>query len=78
MKFNANKSVKAAALLGACACIAFTAYIVSRELGYLRAKINGPEGGSSPAIPLLWPDRDTSLMKLQVSLPRTELHRDAE
>lgn len=66
MKLNANKLAKYTALVSACACVAFAAYVVGRELGYLRTKIGSHDVGSSTPIPLRWPDGNASLMKLQV------------
>ena len=77
MKLNANKLAKYTTLVSACACVAFAAYIAGRELGYLRAKISGPEGGRSTPIDLRWRDGNASLMELQVP-PQSakERHRD--
>lgn len=66
MKLNANKLAKYTTLVSACACVAFAAYIVGRELGYLRTKIGSHEVGSSTPIALRWPGGNASLMKVQV------------
>lgn len=79
MKLNASKLAKYTTLVSACACVAFAAYIVGRELGYLRTKIGSHDGGSSTPIALRWPDGNASLMKLQVPHQSAkELHRSDE
>ena len=79
MKLNANKLAKCAILVSACACVAFAAYIVGRELGYLRTKIGSHEVGSSTSITLHWPDGNANLMKLQLPHQNAkELHRSDE
>lgn len=79
MKLNANKHTKYATLVSACACVAFAAYIVGRELGYLRTKIGSHEVENSTPITLRWPEGNASLMKLQVPHQNAkELHRGDE
>ncbi|WP_341522966.1 hypothetical protein AABC73_06830 [Pseudomonas sp. G.S.17] len=65
MNLNANKLAKHIALVSVCACVAFAAYIVGMELGYLRTKISSQEVESSTPITLRWPDGNASLLKLQ-------------
>ena len=70
MKPTTNKLIKITAFLGACACVAYAAIVVSREVTYVHAKVTGSPGSDSTPQELRWPE-EVELPRLRDSFLKT-------
>ena len=70
MKSTTNKLIKITALLGACACVAYAAIVVNREVTYVHAKVTGSPGSDSTPQELRWPE-EVELPRLRDSFLKT-------
>lgn len=70
MKPTTNKLIKITAFLGACACVAYAAIVVNREVTYVHAKVTGSLSSDSRPQELRWP-KEVALPGLRDSLLKT-------
>lgn len=70
MKSTTNKLIKITALLGACACVAYAAIVVNREVTYVHAKVTGSPSSDSRRQELGWPE-EVEMPRLRDSFLKT-------